>query len=178
MSKHWYIVQTNARAEARAAQSLQEAGFAHYAPVERVLRNRHRGRDAEPVERPLFPGYLFVSLGDDDVPGGCVERFDLASMADGVKSFVGVGGAPRVVPDAVVEAIRAEEADGAYDRTVKRRAKPPAVGSRVTILSGVFKGWSATMLAHMRPDERVRVLLHGLGGGGMTVAEDAVEAAA
>lgn len=179
--KGWFVVQTHARAESRAAESLTEAGFEAWLPTERVWRNRSGGvRGARRVacDVPLFPGYVLVELDDEDVPGGCIERFDIGAMADGVRCLVSVGGRPAAVNARVVERLRAELDAGDHVHTKEEKRPVPLVGSRVRITGGVFKGRLADMLAHMTPEKRVRVLLDGLGGGAMSLGEDMVEAAA
>ncbi len=55
----WYVVQTHANAEVKAATHLGRQGFEVYLP--RFLKRRRHARRVEIVPAALFPRYLFVA---------------------------------------------------------------------------------------------------------------------
>ena len=88
----WHIAQVT-QAGRRAAIALREHRFTVYCPMERIYRNVPKG-PREEVERPLFPGYLFVGLGpwNDydqlyDIDGdGTITYQEMLSMCNGSHS--------------------------------------------------------------------------------------------
>ena len=64
--KHWHAVQTRSRHEKMAAQLLGECEVEHFLPLVRVLSQWADRKKW--VERPLFPGYLFVRVHEDQIP--------------------------------------------------------------------------------------------------------------
>ncbi len=148
----WYVVYTHAHAEARALENLERQGFTAYLP--RYRRRRRHARRTEEVTRPLFPRYLFVAL--DMVR----ERWRPILSTVGVSGVVRHGELPTRVPAGVVEAIRAHEAKGAFDRL------SPADGLRhgdpVRIVEGPFAELIGRFCG-LADRERVIVLLEFLG---------------
>ncbi|MCC7015881.1 MAG: hypothetical protein IT564_01605 [Rhodospirillales bacterium] len=118
----WYVVNSQPGAEPKAAQHLERQGYHVYLP--RWRKRRSHARRVDWVAAPLFPRYLFV-------------RFDIAQTRwRAIHSTVGVsylvcnGGLPRPVPEGIVEAIRAREADGGLIEIVPnfRKGEPVIVG--------------------------------------------------
>jgi transcription antitermination factor NusG len=67
----WSVAHTTAYGFDSAKKELKELGFPVFAPKVRTLEVKHFGRRKaldQPIERPLFRGYLFVgwSAGSDD----------------------------------------------------------------------------------------------------------------
>ena len=60
----WYVVRTQTLAESRAAMHLSNQGFEAYVP--RYRKERRHARKVETVLRPLFPGYLFVKIDQEN----------------------------------------------------------------------------------------------------------------
>ena len=69
----WYLVKAKVREELRAVDNLENQGFEAYCP-----QYLEKGRSAV-----LFPGYLFVRLGSDDL-----ERFHKIRSTRGVTAMV------------------------------------------------------------------------------------------
>lgn len=152
----WYIVRSASGREARAEVSLIEAGFDVYLP--RLARWEWGARSVQKrrIERPLFPGYLFVLVPPP-------ERFDLVRDADGVHAFLNRAGHPAPIPDGLIAAFRRAEAAGEFDKT-RRAAETGAYrpGQAVAIIKGHFADWPAQVIAMDGPT-RVRVLLTAFG---------------
>ena len=98
--KQWYVVQTHAMAEEKAAFNLKRQGYGVYLP--RYLKKRSHARRIDWVERPLFPCYLFVKL---DVEA---TQWQAIRSTIGVSHFICLGEQPAPVPEGIVE-VREDE---------------------------------------------------------------------
>jgi len=147
----WFCLRTQPKHEHIAAAHLKDDPEVEiYLPRIRFKRATRRG----PVwfTEALFPNYLFA-------------RFDLAACvrrvcaARGVRGVVHFGNRWPIVPEAVIEELRA--AVGADQVHVVRDAPRP--GESVRIAGGVFHGLQAVVTRVMPSRERVAVLLEFLG---------------
>jgi len=151
MHASWFVVQTLPQAEAKAKRHLINQGFTTYLPFYR-RRVRHARRN-DVVQRPLFPGYLFVQLDPD------LQRWRSINGTVGVRRILTEGDRPRSVPDCVVEEILARQ-----DETgaVKLLSPAFAPGQPVRLLAGPFADVAA-LFEEARDDNRVILLLSLLG---------------
>ena len=144
----WIAVATHPNAEGQAVQNLKRQGYECYCPHTRVPR-RH-ARRTETVERPFFPGYLFVRLDRSR------DQWRPIMHSRGVRTVVRFGEKLGMVPQGVVESLLARERDGGL--------KPPAaaerleVGQRVALNGTLFDDFVCTVLS-IEPRDRVCVLL-------------------
>jgi transcriptional antiterminator RfaH len=99
--EHWYVVQSQPRAEARAVHHLIRQGYDAYLP--RYLKRRRHARKIDVVATPLFPRYLFVRFDVNAV------RWRAIRSTMGVTHLVCQGDLPTPAPDGIVEGIRARE---------------------------------------------------------------------
>ena len=113
----WIAVATHANAEAQAVQNLKRQGYECYCPHARVLR-RH-ARRSEAVNRPFFPGYLFVRL---DLSR---DQWRPILYSRGVRTVVQFGEKLGIVPEGVVEGLIARETGGGI--------KPPPASERLEV---------------------------------------------
>ena len=113
----WIAVATHANAERQAVQNLNRQGCECYCPYTRVLR-RHAGR-SEMVDRPFFPGYLFVRLDR------ARNQLRPVMYSRGIRSVVRFGEDLGIVPDGVTESLIVREADGGL--------KPPPASERLRV---------------------------------------------
>ena len=151
MTQRWYVVQTHAHAENKAAVHLQRQGFEIYLP--RYRKRRRHARRVETVTAPLFPRYLFVGV---DM---ATQRWRSIQSTFGVLRLVCNGDEPAAVTDLVVNALRGREDQEGFVELARRRLAP---GTRVQITDGAFASCLG-LLEGMRDDERVTVLLDLLG---------------
>jgi transcriptional antiterminator RfaH len=144
---YWTAAQLEPNRERIALLLLRQEQFTVYAPrlrVRRVIRGRREEREA-----PLFPGYAFVAIE---------LQWSRARWCPGVVRLVMDGIQPARVSDAVIEAIKSRERDGAIEFS-RNGFK---FGDKVRLLAGPFSGHCA-IYAGMSGLERVAVLLHLLG---------------
>ena len=160
----WYAVRTATRRERTALKALADEGFAVFMPCETVIRRL--GRNLEVVERPLYPGYLFVL---------CEETgFRHVLDTDGVHAFVCGSGPehdePLAIPLAAIVEIQANDRRGEYDRTrSKRPPYRPKKDERVRVTAGPWMGFVGRVLNTPRK-ERAKLMIEGPHGRGADVA--------
>lgn len=123
---HWYAAYTCANHEKCVADELNARIVEHFVPVYRSVR---RWKDRRVIlERPLFPGYVFVRLALRD-------RLRVLQIPSVVR-LVGFNGSPTALPDTEVEALRTGLAK-------RLRAEPHPflmAGRRVRVKAGPFAG--------------------------------------
>jgi transcriptional antiterminator RfaH len=148
----WYVVQTHARGEHKAAAHLTRQAFEVYLP--RHLKRRRHARRTETVAAPLFPRYLFVRI---DVGA---QRWRSIQSTIGVARLVCQGEHPLPVHPRVIDDLkRGEDARGFVVLNERPQFAP---GDRVRIVDGAF-GAQLGLYEGMTGDERVAVLLELLG---------------
>ncbi|RLA33578.1 MAG: transcription/translation regulatory transformer protein RfaH [Gammaproteobacteria bacterium] len=149
--KSWHLVHTKPRQEVRAEENLVRQGYTVYLPRARVARRR-RGRLLRQVE-PLFPRYLFIHLE----PG--VDNWAPLRSTFGVSNVVRFGLEAAMVPDALVNALRArEDGDGLCDLL----QAAPAPGDRVLVVEGELAGLDGVFVTG-DGDARATILLDIVG---------------
>jgi len=94
---HWFAAYTFSCQEKRVAQHLSMRRMEFFLPVYRKISHWRNGLRM-PIERPLFPGYVFVKMAPDKK----VRVLELP----GVHSLVGVGRQPVPLPYEEIEALR------------------------------------------------------------------------
>ena len=92
----WYVVYTRPRWEKKIARVLDEKGINHYCPLNRVYRQWSDRRKV--VLEPLFKGYVFVSLPEE-------QKWDILKI-DGIINFVHWLGVPAKVRQQEIDTIK------------------------------------------------------------------------
>lgn len=151
---NWYAVHAKNHHETRVADRLREKVVPAFLPLIEVTR-RWRSRRVVRLE-PLFPGYLFVHLGEmaDDL-----SHWHDVQWTPGVKSILGTEGEPMPVPDPVVETIKARVAPLGFVRPGPR-FEPNA---RVVVRRGPLAGLEAVFECQLSASGRVQLLMQLLG---------------
>jgi transcription antitermination factor NusG len=122
----WYAAYTSANHEKRVAEQLSVRAIEHYLPLYAALR-RWKDRRVK-LERPLFPGYVFVRVALRD-------RLQVLQVPSIVR-LVGFNGVPSALAEQEIEGLRQALAEGV-------RAEPHPylrVGRRVRITAGPLAG--------------------------------------
>jgi transcription antitermination factor NusG len=92
----WYAVTTQPRHEKVVAEQLQSKSIEAYLPL---MSTPSRWKDRRVViQRPIFPGYVFTHID-------LCERQHIYSVP-GVVRMLSFNGAPAVIDDAEIEAVR------------------------------------------------------------------------
>lgn len=144
----WIAVATQPNAEARAVQNLERQGYECYCPCTRTLR-RH-ARRSETVERPFFPGYLFVRLDPSR------EQWRPILYSRGVRAVVRFGEELGIVPDGVIESLIARDANGGLKPLPA--SKRLRVGQQVSLHGTLFDDFVCTVQS-IEARDRVCVLM-------------------
>ena len=140
----WFLLQTKVKQEQRAAENLERQDVASFCPMIRVDKIS-RGRRSEVLD-VLFPGYLFVQLGESSVSTTAVRS------TRGVSHFVTSAGAPIKVPQGLVEQLR-QRVTADADVVMSQLPKP---GAKMQIIDGPFKGLNAVFT---EPDGNNRAIV-------------------
>lgn len=121
----WHVLQVIANHEKKVARQLQVRSVEHYLPL---YSERSRWTDRTvTLERPLFPGYVFIRLSS-------ASRITAISTP-GVLRLLGNGG-NRTVDGAEIDRIQKALVGG----HILRPQPSVPVGTRVRIRRGLFKG--------------------------------------
>ena len=140
----WFLLQTKVRQEQRAAENLERQNVVSFCPMIRVEKIS-RGRRTE-VQDVLFPGYLFVQLGESSVSTTAVRS------TRGVSHFVTSAGAPIKVPQGLVEQLR----NRVTSHAELIMSQLPKSGSKMQVIDGPFKGLNAIF---SEPDGNSRAIV-------------------
>ena len=151
-TQQWYVVQTQANCEARAARNLIRQDFEIYLP--RYLKRRQHARKIDFVEKPFFPRYMFVAI---DL---ATQRWRSIQSTFGVSHLIGNGDVPAIVPDGVIGALKQREDDRGFIRMDKKLGFVP--GEKIRVLAGAFID-NTGLFNGMADHDRVSILLDMLG---------------
>lgn len=144
--RFWGVVNTQPHRECIAESNLRRQGFPVYLP--RLKKTVRHARHQSYVDRPLFPGYLFVGID----PAMTIWR-PIASTV-GVRAIVPAGASPALVDHRMIDAIRDRERDG----YIVLPARPYQQGERICVVGGPFAGAVAKVIESSDRD-RIIVLL-------------------
>jgi transcription antitermination factor NusG len=134
-AKQWFAAYTICRHEKKVASHFESRTLEHYLPL---YRSQRRWKDGSKgfVERPLFPGYVFVRIGPD-------QRVPVLEVP-GVLSIVGKSGSqPTPLAEFEIETLRS-----ALDPLRVEPYQRLAAGRRVRILGGALSGIEGTVVRH------------------------------
>ena len=137
----WSVAQTESTRERTAQRWLAQAEFETYLPL----------IDGKARPNPLFPGYLFVRIGN--------TGWSRVENTIGILQLLRTGDKPAIIADHVIEEIQSREHNG----VVKLPERPRwQAGDRVRIGNGTFLG-QIGLFDGMGARERVFVLLNLFG---------------
>jgi transcriptional antiterminator RfaH len=145
----WVVVNTHANQETVAQRNLIIQGYDVYRPVIRK-RIRH-ARRTDDVLRPLFPCYLFVRLNMRTM------RWRPILSTVGVRSVVRSGDTPSLLPEGLIDDLKAREKDGVITRPASSRV----IGDVVRLARGPFEGLAGQIIELCERD-RLIVLMNFL----------------
>lgn len=147
----WFLAQLKPNCANIADKHLKRQGFQTFLPLQEVTRRRNDKFFT--IERPLFPGYIFVAF---DPTQGLWRK---VKSTFGISRLVSFGKAPTVVPKDLVSEIM-QRCDDSSKQRIPNRLK---FGDQVTITKGPFASFVAE-IEKIAPDRRVWVLMKIMGG--------------
>jgi transcription elongation factor/antiterminator RfaH len=138
----WYAACTRSNHEKCAATHLEQRSIEHFLPLYDSVRKWKDRRKR--LERPLFPGYLFVRIP-------LQERLRVL-VTPGVVRLVAFDNRPAALPDQEIETLRNVLVNGIHSEPHPYLS----VGRRVRITRGAFAGVEGMLI---RKKGRVRLVL-------------------
>jgi transcriptional antiterminator RfaH len=146
MEARWAVLRSQVHREAIAARAVSARDVEPYLPW------MPRARGSDPPQ-PLFPGYLFARIAPDS------DDLLRIRSAPGVAYVLPRAGAPALLPDELIDTIRAHE------RAAQRgRGRVFHQGDRVLVVSGPFKWVEGLFDRSLSASGRVRILLNLVHG--------------
>ena len=150
-ARDWFLAQHKPNCARIADKNLRRQGFETFLPLEDVTQQR-RGKFVT-VERPLFPGYIFVAL---DISSGLWRT---VNSTYGITRLVSFGQEPAVVPQDIVSQLILR-CDPAGKLLPAPRLKP---GDMVTLATGPLANFVA-QIETINSEQRAWVLIEIMGG--------------
>ncbi len=149
-----FVIRAQTRREKAVVASLAELGISGYCPLETRLATHARRTRRETYA--LFPGYLFADFTPDDFyPVGLIE---------GVMEIIGKMRSTPTIDPLQIDALRAAEAAGAFDRTITHQTpeKTFLPGQIARVIDGPYAGWIGKV-AVSKGKNRVGLLIELFG---------------
>ena len=147
---HWYLIQFKPNSNRLAERNLYRQGFETFLPMQKITRRKafHFVSDL----KPLFPGYMFVSVNADLAPWRTINS------TIGVSKLVSFEGKPKQLPLLLISGLMLRcDASGTL--------LPPKSlneGDSVEMLTGPFANFIATVDT-IDPEQRIWVLMDFMG---------------
>ena len=149
---HWYLIQFKPNSHRVAERNLHRQGLETFLPMQKLTR-RKASRFVSDL-KPLFPGYMFVSVNAELAPWRSINS------TIGVSKLVSFGGKPRPLPlplQLISCLMLRCDASGTL-----LPPKSLSEGDSVEMLTGPFASFIATVDT-IDPDQRIWVLMDFMG---------------
>lgn len=146
--KKWYIFYTSPRAEKKANEYLQSAGYESFLPLRKELRT-WKNRQRKYIEEPLFPSYIFVRTQNYNL-------FHIAKLPK-ICYCLTMNGNPVTIPDQDIEAIRCMLQS---DKVVNVEHENLHIGDKIIIIEGDLIGYQGILL-YCRGEHKFGIQLAG-----------------
>ena len=147
---HWYLVQFKPNSHRLAERNLNRQGFVTFLPMQETTR-RKVSRFVSNL-KPVFPGYIFVSVKSDHAPWRKI------SSTIGVSRLVSFGDKPKPLPPQLISGLMFRCDKAGKILPLKKFNK----GDRFELLSGPFANFIAT-LESIDQEQRIWVLIDFMG---------------
>lgn len=147
---HWYLIQFKPNCHRLAERNLSRQGFDTFLPMQQTTKRKVSSFVND--LRPLFPGYMFVSVNVEIAPWRKINS------TIGVSKLVSFEGKPKALPPQLVPGLmlRCDTAG---------TLQPPNslnVGDSVELLTGPFANFIAT-IESIDHEKRIWVLMDFMG---------------
>jgi transcriptional antiterminator RfaH len=149
-NRSWYLVYTKPQSEQKAKVHLEEQGFETYLPLFRTRKTRKKNSDAV---KPLFPGYLFLFLDEQE------DNWAPIRSTPGVSRLVRFGTMPAKVPGVLVQNLKSNENELGLQEIISPAFKE---GDKIVVVDGPMEGLEA-IFKTTKGSERVLILLNLIG---------------
>jgi transcriptional antiterminator RfaH len=147
---HWYLIQFKPNSHRLAERNLHRQEFETFLPMQKITR-RKASRFVSDL-KPLFPGYMFVSVNSDLAPWRSINS------TIGVSKLVSFEGKPKPLPLQLISGLMLRcDAYGAL-----LPPKSLSEGDNVEMLTGPFASFIATVDT-IDPEQRIWVLMDFMG---------------
>ena len=146
----WYLIQFKPNSHCLAERNLLRQGFETFLPMQKITR-RKASRFVSDL-KPLFPGYMFVSVNSDLAPWRTINS------TIGVSRLVSFEGKPKPLPLQLISGLMLR-------CDVSGTVLPPkslSEGDSVEMLTGPFANFIATVDS-IDPEQRIWVLMDFMG---------------
>jgi transcriptional antiterminator RfaH len=143
----WATVNTLNHKENVSIQNLERQNFEAYCP--KIRKNIRHARRFQIVDRPMFPGYIFVRVASRR------EQWRPILSTIGVRALVRFGDEIGFVDDRLIAGLKAREHDG----VIAAPEEPYRAGQRITVGAGPFEGIIATVIS-VREQDRLIILMN------------------
>ncbi|MCF6290567.1 MAG: transcriptional activator RfaH [Desulfobacterales bacterium] len=150
MSREWFAIRVKPHKEQIARTQFERQGFTVYLP--KTLKTRRHARRVEQVERPFFPGYLFLHLAPEE------RRWPTIGGTIGAIGPVRFGDQYPPVPAWLIENLQAREDEQGYISTRELERSFLKPGSKVKIVYGELAGVEG-IFREIRGQDRAVILL-------------------
>lgn len=152
MAQRWYALYCKPHKERWVAHQLGNLRIKHLFPSIK----RRNGNSRTLVEKPFFPGYIFVFIDLDETSGSIIH------WMPGTVGLVKFYGEPAVVPESVIETLNKRIISQSVEMSdmTKTQILP---GEAVVINQGPLAGYRGIMDVQISGSQRVRILIKMLG---------------
>ena len=150
MSKNWYLIQFKPNAYRLAERNLNRQGFETFLPVQEVIK-RKASRFVHYL-RPLFPGYMFVSVYSE------LKPWRKINSTIGISRLVTFNGQPKPLPPLLIARLMSR-------CNLSGKLLPPEhlhKGERVELLTGPFANFVATV-EMIEEEKRIWIVMDFMG---------------
>jgi transcriptional antiterminator RfaH len=150
MSKEWFILNFKPNSHRQAARNLTQQGFETFLPLNNIT-SRKKSRFIT-NERPLFPGYMFISFDRTD------SKWHKINSTYGVSRLITFNSTLKSIPTRFIDNLMKR-----YDLSGKllpmQKLKK---GDQVAVLTGPFANFIATVEKY-ESEQRIWVLMDLMG---------------
>ena len=148
----WYVCQTKSNEEQTAEVHLIRQGYETYLP--QTLADKRSKKNKYKNTIPLFPGYLFVCLSDQN------DNWQPIQSTRGVISLIKFGNIPASVPAAIIEMLKKNQDAKGINHTFRTGYQK---GDRIRMLNKPFDLIEAVV--HSVASERIFIILDNMRTG-------------
>ena len=149
-NSHWFIAQYKSRSFIVAQRNLVQQGFETFLPF--IETTKLKGKIFITEEKPLFPGYIFVSSNLKNLTWRTVNS------TYGISKVIRFGDKPSMISSNIMNVFKAE-----FIGKKLNSNKNIKQGDKIKIINGPFTNFFAT-IENIDKKKRIWVLIDFLGG--------------